>query len=234
MNFKKRNIGYIPYLTFILGFSTFVLISIKNKVFWFSSAYDIPLISNVSVMLGDSLLLPIANYMIFNLLFNKSINIKTNRKSLIFWCILILIFSIYLNIYTHITWKNDNYTDFISYEKGKLEFVGYWHCIFSIIEVSIFAYLPILWYYAIKQRNFGAVKYANKTWMVVFLFSTLSIFDMIGKFIFIYKDKQLNLSTIEITPFSSSLVSLVVLVLLKTIEKINLKKQTSSTVNIYR
>ena len=67
----KVNLMYVPLITFFSGFLSFALLSIYYKVFWVTSNYDIPLIYNVSVMVGDSILLPIFNYMVFNLYFNK-------------------------------------------------------------------------------------------------------------------------------------------------------------------
>ena len=62
----KKNIVIVPIITFFVGFFVFLTLSIINKAFWFNSSVDIPLIYNVSVMIGDSIILPITNFMIFN------------------------------------------------------------------------------------------------------------------------------------------------------------------------
>ena len=66
---SQRKLLLVPIITILSGFFPFCLLSIYNGVFWINTTYDVPLIYNWSVMLGDSIILPLINYQIAKLLF---------------------------------------------------------------------------------------------------------------------------------------------------------------------
>jgi hypothetical protein len=112
----KKYYYLVPLMTIILGFCSFVLLSIAYDVFWITTPYNVPLIFNTSVMIGDSILLPIINYQIVKLVFlDQRNNVYTRYRRGIKTCIIIGLFlSIGLNYFSHLTWLKDQYTDFIS------------------------------------------------------------------------------------------------------------------------
>lgn len=208
----------IPSLTFLLGFFTFVSLSILYNVFWIDSEYDVPLILNISVMIGDSILLPIVNYMVFNLYFNKLSMTKPNIK-LYLWIILSFVISLLINIQAHNSWVNDRFTDFVSFQPGIYSIIGIWHLAFSVIETVILLLLPFLWVKSILTKNSSAIKYSRKTWVLFFLFTLLSSLDMLNKYYFVYETTLSQTIKNEGFPFTTSIMALILLITMSIIER---------------
>lgn len=215
---NKRILTLIPVITFLIGFFSFVGLSIYYKVFWINSEYDIPLILNASVMIGDSILLPIINYRIFYLYTNK-LAITNPSTKLPLWITVFLIISLLINIYTHNSWVNDKFTDFVSFQPGKYSIIGYWHLAFSVIQNVILLLLPLLWVKSIFSKNNSAIKYCKKTWFFFFLFTLLSILDLLNKHYFVYKTTFRQAVINEGFPFSTSIIALILLITMLLIEK---------------
>ena len=210
----KIKLKYVSLITFLVGFFSFVLLSIYYRVFWVNSSYDVPLIYNVSVMIGDSILLPIINYKVFNLYFNV-LERRRLEKKLVYWLIFVFIISTILNVSTHLTWVNDKFTDFIGFTQGEFSFIGYWHLIFSIFQMSILLGFPYLWYLSIKERNKEGVKYSINIWVYFFFFTLLNFFDLLNKYLFVYNDTLLYTIKNEGYPFISSILAIILLIGMK-------------------
>lgn len=179
----------IPLITILSGFIPFCLLSIYFRVFWINTIYDVPLVYNFSVIIGDSILLPLINYQIGKLLIEElSIRqILRMKKMITIWVIIAIILSIFINVFAHLAWKNDIYSDFISTDRSKFILSGWWHLSFSILEMTILFTFPLFWYTLIKQKFQEGIKRCFKIWALIFIFSTLAIFDMIVKYFLVYK-----------------------------------------------
>ena len=101
-----------------------------------------------------------------------------------------LLISIAINFITHLAWKNDNITDFIAFEQGQFSIIGLWHLFFSITQTTVFFIFIMLWYLAIKFKNSHLYAEIKRIWLFIFLFTLLSIVDMVFKYIFIFSDKS--------------------------------------------
>ena len=223
MPVKKNNkLIIIPVITLLAGFVSFVILSIHFKVFWITSKYDVPLIYNVSVMVGDFIILPILNYKIFNLFIFKigADKIQKYRKTLIAWIIIAFAISLLSNIFTHLYWVNDPVTDFISFTPGKFSIIGYWHLVYSIIQMFILFMFPFFWVVAVKENNNEAIKYSHHTWLYVLAFSTLAIFDLLMKYFFVNHSATL-MSVIQKDKlaFITVILSFLLLYIMKKYEK---------------
>lgn len=209
----------VPITTFLLGYLSFIVLSEYYKVLWINSEYDIPLVYNMSVMIGDAILLPIINYRVCNLYFNL-IDKKHIKKYFLYWFIGTGIISLLLNITTHMIWVNDEFTDFIAIKVGDFSIIGYWHLIFSFIEVIIILLYPFLWYRSIVGKNKIAIEYSKKTWIYFFLFTVLGSFDMLNKYLFVYNDSLVNTMKNEVFPFITITVAVSIFYYMKKMEKI--------------
>lgn len=219
---KSFNLTLVPVITLIIGFISFLLLSIYYKVFWFNSKYDIPLIYNVSVMLGDAILLPTINYKIFNLLLNYlGIEvIKKNTRKLLIWLAVATTISLLTNISTHLYWVNDQYTDFVGFRQGEFSIIGYWHLIYSILQMLLLLMFPFLWLIAIKEKKINGIKYSHNIWKFVLIFSTLAIFDMLNKYFFIYRNNTiLYAMQVDKFAFMTTILSLSLYFVMRYIEK---------------
>lgn len=213
---------FVPIITLLIGFISFTTISIIQGVFFIDSKYDIPLILNASVMIGDSIILPILNYRVFKLFFKNisSLNIK-NLKIFIF---ITIILSILFNFYTHLSWVNDKYTDFVSLVPGQFSIAGYWHLIYSILQFEIIFIFIYSWINSIKRKDEFDIKYSIKTWYVLLFFSFMNFFDMINKHFFVYQSSFSDTIEKEGFPFITTLITLIVLVTLSIYKKNIFKK----------
>lgn len=212
----------VPIITITIGFLSFLLLSIYYNVFWVTSKYDVPLIYNVSVMFGDAILLPLLNYKIFNLFLNHVglESIHKYKRKLISWVLIAVIVSLISNISAHLVWVNDQLTDFVGFKQGEFSIIGYWHLVYSIIQMLLLFMFPFFWFGAIKEKNYSAIKYSHNIWKFVLLFSTLAIFDMLNKYFFVYRDKTL-LYAIQVDKFAFATVilSFILLYTMKYLEK---------------
>lgn len=188
---NKKFLFLVPLLTLLTGFFSFLFLSFFYSVFYSKTVVDIPLVYNTSVMIGDAILLPIINYMIFKFMFRIGNIISQNKKLFIVSIIISLLISIAINLITHLAWKNDNITDFIAFEQGQFSIIGLWHLIFSITQTTVFFIFIMLWYLAIK---FDSHLYAEimRIWLFILLFTLLGIVDMVFKYFFIFSDKTFN------------------------------------------
>jgi len=189
---KKLSIDYslliISIFTFFAGFFSFLVLSIVFNVFWIDSTYQLPLIYNWSVMIGDSILIPIINYMIFYTLFVLiSIPVIFKYKSVLTIYIVISLFiSVISNTIAHLAWLNDGISDFISLNLDKFSIIGWWHFVFSIIEMFILLFVGFLWYVAIKEKKLYAIKYIKNTWLIIFVFTLLATLDLLTKYFVVF------------------------------------------------
>ena len=211
---NQRKLLLIPLITVLSGFLPFCLLSIYSGVFWIDTTYDIPLIYNWSVMIGDSILLPIINYQIAKLLFwdITVLRLAKMKKTIVIWIIITFLLSTVVNVFAHLAWKNDMYSDFISIDKINFLTSGWWHLIFSILEMTIMFLFPLFWLKSIEFKIINGVKRSIKIWFLVFFFSTLASLDMLMKFLFVYK--LTFLATLKTDYFAFVTPSIAILLLL--------------------
>ena len=128
--------------------------------------------------------------------------------------------SLVANINAHLMWVNDAITDFVGFVPGQFSIIGYWHLIYSILQMLVLLIFPFIWYIAIKEQNKVAVGYSINTWKFLLVFSSLAIIDMLNKYFFIYQHKTL-LYALEIDKFAFTtvLLSLILFGVMKYIEK---------------
>lgn len=223
INFEKLQL--IPIVTFLLGGGSFCLLSMYYRVFWINTKYDIPLVYNISVMVGDSIFLPLINYQIGKLLFRdiKICQQETMQRTIVIWTTISLLLSGIINVFAHLAWKNDIYSDFISVNGSTFLLSGWWHLFFSILEMTIIFLFPLLWYTSIKQNNLTGITRSIRIWSLIFIFSTLAIFDMLMKYFFVYKLTFLSTIKTDYFAFVTPTISILLLIIMVSIKNQSLK-----------
>jgi len=163
----------IPPITIILGFFIFFIASLKTNTFLPSKDHLFALIAIPSIWIGDLFILPLLNLKIYNLL--RIYNISFLKKI----SIIMIIISFSIMSYIHYLWTQDNYTGFMDIKKGELSFAGWWHLIFSSIELG--AIFVVIYFYLknYKQNN----KFLKKNFIVfskyLLIFTSISIIDFL-------------------------------------------------------
>ncbi len=224
-NGKKFTIDYtlliIPIFTFFAGFFSFLVLSIVFNVFWIDSTYQLPLIFNWSVMIGDSILIPIINYMIFyTLLVLISFPVLFKYKSILTIYIVISLFlSVISNTVAHLSWLNDGISDFISLNLDKFSIIGWWHLFFSIIEMFILLFVGFLWYVAIKEKKLDVIKYIKNVWSVILVFTLLATLDLLTKYFVVFKGITLErMVSLDKFTFVTPTIAILIFIIFKTFE----------------
>jgi hypothetical protein len=217
---KNRVIIIIPLATFLFGFFPTLLLCIRGSVFITKTVVMLPLIYNVSVMLGDSILLPLINYLLFRMIIQIWPAIKMDKKWIFSFAAIVIVLSFIGNYQIHEIWKNDSITDFIAFTPGKYSFVGLWHLVFSTLETSVLAVFPFLWFLCIKHKQIKYYKNIHKIWLIIFVFTTLGFFDMLNKYLFIFTDKSfLEVLLIDRFAFVTPTIALIIRFTFKYIER---------------
>jgi hypothetical protein len=217
----KHNLFVIPIVTLIIGFIPFCILSITNDVFWIDTKYDVPLIYNISVMIGDSILLPIINFHIAKLFFIDLGNeiIAKYKKILSITFTIAFVFSFISNLFAHWTWKNDFYTDFISLNQQTFLISGYWHLVFSILEMTILFCFPVFWYITIKEAIIPGYSRSRIIWLLILIFTLLAIGDLLMKYFFVYKVAFLTAMKMDYFAFITPAITVLILVFMNVVRK---------------
>jgi hypothetical protein len=203
---------YIFVLTILLGIFPMLVLSLNSNTLWFGSRVEFPLFSIPTIFIGDAILLSWFNQKAFLLFSQFHINYKI--KAIIQRSTVVLIVSYFINSYTHSIWVSDSYLGFMDTEFGKLSLAGTWHLWFSIFQfafVLLFLWISLDLY---KQQNLDALIATRKTWFILVLFSSLTIFDFIVRHTIIFQNENIAIKLIEeIGSFSTLIISILVFVL---------------------
>ncbi|MDB5229671.1 MAG: hypothetical protein JWN76_476 [Chitinophagaceae bacterium] len=190
---EPRDLYLVPAVTFIAGIYTFSIIGLHTHSFWFHSDFDVPILKSPSLYLGDSIFIPLFNYLLV-LLYNKTKNQINYKKHIRFFKIYLavaLAFSLSIVYIQHNAWTKDQYTGFIDLELNKLTLGGWYHLIFATLEMVImllfFAMLTTL----IINKNKPGFLFAEKLVWVFFLYSACAIPDLLVKLIYVAQEHDL-------------------------------------------
>lgn len=183
----------IPFITFSIGFLPMVVLSLKIDSFWLTSEYDFPLVTIVSVLIGDSLLIPWINLRTYKLW--VSLKERQQTPSFVWLGLLysvVLFLSLTANAITHSSWVRDPYSGFMDIEQGKLTTAGWWHFGFSTVEMSVFMFIIILTFLSFLHNNYRSYIYGFRTLVVMALFTLLSLFDFLIRNFYILRVEGLG------------------------------------------
>jgi len=188
---KALTYGFlVPLFTLLLGIVPFVILSFLTDTLWINSKYDIPLITLPTIVIGDSIFLPLFNYKFYNLLINTKI-LGTIKKENIFWAITsLLLLSLGINSSVHYSWVNDVYTGFMDIEFGKLTVAGWWHYGFSTIQMLIIFCFLVLWFFS-ARKNINLHREFRNVWKTIIIFTSLSLFDFAIKVFYLFPKSNL-------------------------------------------
>jgi len=168
-----------PLITLGIGIIPLIVITSASGTFWLHSRVAGPLIAVPSVLIGDSLLLPILNWRIARFL-TACLAIETLRKAVFrrFW--IALLCSSLVSVYASYKWTHDQFFGFIDPTFGQLSFAGWWHLGFTIIEMTLVFVFVLMWQYTTRHRfNEKTLQLATMAWNIFLLYALLSIADFI-------------------------------------------------------
>lgn len=178
----------LPIVTFFAGAMAFVMFSIREDAFWYTSPVDLPYVFIWSMSIGDTFLLPVINYKLGNLIFNKlgMEAIRPNKPLVKAWGPFLAVIAIATTAISHYAWAIDPYSDFIAIQPGVLTIGGWWHLVFSGVQAFLFGVFFLGWFLAIRTRNNAAISYSKNLWWWVFSFALLMIANFIHQYLFVF------------------------------------------------
>lgn len=177
---KEYSLFIVPLITIIIGWLSFMTMGLTDQVLISNPADNIKgIISIPSVFIGDLILLPLFNYWFFDLLLNKVTvkKIKENKPAFLNALIISSIISIAINTTTHMFWINDKYVDFISDNNATLSFSGWWHLIFSTIQMTLIGLFLYTGVFIFRNKLVDEFLFCKRLYWFLLLFSLLSLLD---------------------------------------------------------
>lgn len=200
----------IPLATLFLGFIPMLIMSILTKTFWINSQYNEPFVVIPAFLIGDSLLLPPLNYLIY--LAHKQVIHLLEKKTtfLIFFYSFLL--SIILNSYTHYLWTHDIFLGPIETQFGVLSLAGWWHYGYSVLQFTIIFSFTVIWILTVKLQTYEVFKVFEKTTYLLMIFNLVNMSGVfINKDLILYKRLSPNITATNIMTASSPLIIAIIL-----------------------
>jgi len=162
-----------------VGFFPFLILSIRTDTFWPHSAVSVPLTFSPSILIGDSIAIPIFNAYAIPLIIKalrSPVEIAFAKRH---WTMAVLsaTLSWLTNIEMHIGWTKDKYTGFIDPTLGKLSLGGWWHCAFASCEMAFVLFLVSTCLMSAHDSLKGERETVLRAWRVFLLYSTLPVVD---------------------------------------------------------
>jgi hypothetical protein len=182
------------FITILLGGFPFLLFSLNTNSFWPHSSVNFPLTRVPSVLIGDTVLLPIFNAMAVDVLFNSRYRrvldcVRKWVKAVV--VVTVLAFSSIISGYLHYRWVHDQYTGFVNPQRGSISAGGLWHYFFSTGQMSIIILFLGVSALIAWQRIEGARSAVLRVWIVFLAYAALSLGDFAMKQRFVVHNPNL-------------------------------------------
>jgi len=176
----------VVVLTLLCGFIPFVVFSLLTDSFWPHSRVSVPLTIVPSVLIGDSLLIPLFNRSLYQLMSTGFREVsRITRVRLILFGIGCILITAPVIIYEHILWTQDQYTGFIDLLPGQLSPAGIWHTCFAVLETGIAVWFLGVSLWWAKDRRRLPRPLLLRTWRLFLMYASLCIFDLAINRVFI-------------------------------------------------
>lgn len=164
-------LGVIPM--FIFSFQAQTLLPNSGAIFGF---FTLP-----SVFVGDFLIIPFVNRMIYSIFKSGKLICFDSRFVKISCVVSLFIFSVLVMSYLHFLWVSDDKFGFMDLKKGELTVAGWWHLFFSITETFLISLLAMTGIISGIKKDIALYATFERAWILVILFVALSMFDELVK-----------------------------------------------------
>ncbi len=200
-----RDAGLIAFvLTLAIGFLPFAVLSIWSGTFWLHSRVAVPLFMVPSVLLGDSLLLPIFNRRAVPLLISmlRGPMSAGTRVWLASAAVVAFLVSIAVSVWLHGLWASDKYTGFVDPVPGQLSAAGKWHLVFSILQMTL-----VLWFLLAAFTLPAPQSEIARAWIVFVVYTILTIGDFAIMHVVIAPQRPYSITDlVALLPFPSAVL----------------------------
>lgn len=171
---NKRSAFLIVVITICAGILPVALLAWRQGTLLLTARVDGPLLAVPSVWIGDLLFIPAFNVFALRFLDSESAGARNWRP----W-----VFSFMLAFcvagYSHFVWTQDAFLGFIDPLPGKLSAAGWWHLLFTIVEMTLIFCFVWRWLRAARSADRRLLHQGMVAWRVFGLYTTLSIADFI-------------------------------------------------------
>jgi hypothetical protein len=187
---KKWDTDIVRYLigilTVILGFAVFAVAALQTNSFFPSDKYPFGLLAIPSIWIGDLFILPFLNRNIYDTVKAFFHSANFNKSKFILAGVLLAIVSFTVMGYLHYVWTKDAYTGFMDLELGYLSFAGWWHFVFSSVELTAILTALYIGITAYIKKDSSVFELFSKTWLLVLIFVSISVIDFVLRHVIIF------------------------------------------------
>jgi hypothetical protein len=212
----------VALVTLGLGFIPFIVLSLMTNSFWPQSSVAVPLTLVPSVLIGDSIVLPIFNGLLYRLL-RKAFRTPVTRATkwvLVLYGVLCIAASAGVMIRLHLLWVSDKYTGFIDLMPGQLSTAGIWHVAFSTIQMAIALWFVGVSFWWIREADRLPRIDVLRVWAVFLVYASLSIADFVFNRMFILSTP----ATMNLADFLALAPSLLALLAFESLRRLSIKQ----------
>jgi hypothetical protein len=184
-NLKEWDTDPIRYLiaplTVFLGFGVFAMLSLQTDTFFPTKEHPFGFLAIPSIFMGDLLILPFLNRAIYDVwhIYRKSGYFFGFKFYGLVGAVGVVSFS--LMGFIHYVWTQDVYTGFMDKELGILSGAGWWHFIFSSVELTAIIMTVLGGVFAYRDKNQLLYQTFLKFTTWLFLFTLIAVVDFIAK-----------------------------------------------------
>jgi hypothetical protein len=178
---ESDKIGWLAAAaTIILGFGPFLCLSLMTGTFWPRSHVSVPLSLSPSILVGDSLLIPLFNRYAVPIVWRSLTEGRfSSPVSARLWLLGFSSFAVSLavNVILHILWTKDAYTGFIDPLPGHLSLGGKWHCAFASLEMAfVLFFVEICLMFRLDKTRICRDDVVQ-SWRIFICYASMSIAD---------------------------------------------------------
>jgi len=168
----------IAPLTILVGFCAFAIASLQTDTFCPTRIHPFGLIAIPSILIGDLMILPFLNRALYDVF-------RAYRGSHIYLTALTIAsmsISFFIMWHLHYTWIQDSYTGFMDIQHGELSIAGWWHYVFSSIELGFIMVAVMLGIKGVVDKNEIIIMHFGNFTKYLMLFTSISILDFFFQF----------------------------------------------------
>ncbi len=169
----------VGIVTIFAGIVPFLVLSAQAGTLWLSSPNPFPLFAIPTVWVGDGLLLPVFNAIVYYVL----VDAWAKRGACLYRSDIITAagtgcVALVVNIVINRIWLSDPYTSFMELQLGDLSTAGWWHAVFSTMELWVILTFVVSWLFW-QSNDASRLRYlARRAWSALVVFTLLPGWDL--------------------------------------------------------
>ena len=157
----------IVVVSVLFGPLPLAIIAALTNSFWPSSPHPFSYVKFLSIVIGDTLFLPIFNGYAYRLFRNRATAASPASPSLTRYVVGTITLSLAAQYWIHCQWSLDQYTGFMDLVMGRISFGGWWHLVYAGFETATVLLYAFVWITALSvDEKLYAICRAGWRWFI--------------------------------------------------------------------